>query len=152
MNKAQIKHMVDRFLAWRLPDNFNPDNGITAVRPNYAPEVSWEPTGTNLLDAMQAEAMVRHMADEIPESHNEFAWLIEAPGQNYLGIRKIGHSHDFYWTDDHTKALRFHSQEQADAAMMAVRQLAPYLWAFAANLGEARPVEHGWIATGSGNG
>jgi len=63
MNADQIKHMVDRFLMWKLPDNFSPDNGISAVRPNYAPEVSWEPTGTNLLDATQAEAMVRHMVE-----------------------------------------------------------------------------------------
>lgn len=53
--------MVDRFLSWKLPSDFNPDNGISAVRPNYAPSVQWEPVGTNLLTYTQAEAMVRHM-------------------------------------------------------------------------------------------
>jgi hypothetical protein len=75
-----------------------------------------------------------------------FAWLIEAPGQNYLGAREISHYREFYWTADHNKALRFFSQEQADAAMMAMRQINPKLWAFAVNLGEAKPVEHGWFA------
>jgi hypothetical protein len=31
MNDAQIKHMVDRFLAWKLPDNFSPDAGVGMV-------------------------------------------------------------------------------------------------------------------------
>ena len=67
MTKAQIKYMVDRFLSWNLPDNFAPDAGITYVRPNY-PE-SWPgPSGTNLLDAGQAEAMVRHMIDGLPNA------------------------------------------------------------------------------------
>ncbi|HVB59131.1 MAG TPA: hypothetical protein VNE63_22210 [Candidatus Acidoferrales bacterium] len=28
-NDYQIKYMVDRFLEWRLPENFTPDAGIT---------------------------------------------------------------------------------------------------------------------------
>jgi hypothetical protein len=76
---------------------------------------------------------------------NDFSWLIEAPGQNYLATREIGHDPRFFWTNDHAKAIRFISKEQADGVMMAVRQLAPELWAFAMNLGEARPVEHAWL-------
>lgn len=29
MTKEQIKHMVNRFLGWRLPESFNPDGGIS---------------------------------------------------------------------------------------------------------------------------
>ena len=65
MNADQIKHMVDRFLMWPLPRNFTPDNGISYKRPNYAPNVPG-PSGTNLLDATQAAAMVRHMVDGLP--------------------------------------------------------------------------------------
>lgn len=61
MDDAQIKHMVDRFLGWRLPKNFSPDNGISYTRPGYAPEYDATPYGTNLFDATQAGAMVRHM-------------------------------------------------------------------------------------------
>lgn len=56
---AAIKRYVDRFLAWKLPGDFTPDGGITfdssRVHPNH-----W-PSGTNLLDARQAEAMLRHV-------------------------------------------------------------------------------------------
>ena len=65
MNADQIKHMVDRFLMWRLPKPWNPDNGISYARPNYAhppADHDW-PTGTNLFDATQAEVMVRHMVE-----------------------------------------------------------------------------------------
>ena len=62
MTEEQIKYMVDRFLSWKLPDNFSPDAGIS-----FDPPVSWPwPTGTNLLDATQADAMVRHMVEGLP--------------------------------------------------------------------------------------
>lgn len=66
MTEAQIKHMVSRFLGWTLPANFNPDAGISYQRPNY-PVSHPGPSGTNLLDATQAEAMVRHMIAGLPE-------------------------------------------------------------------------------------
>ena len=69
MTDAQIKHMTNRFLAWKLPEQFNPDGGITFER--IAGECGphpfkREPVGTNLLSADQAEAMVRHMLDGLP--------------------------------------------------------------------------------------
>ena len=63
-----------------------------------------------------------------------FTWMIEAPGQNYLRTRDIGHHPDFAWTTDPQIALRFASKEQADGVMMAVRGLAPALFAFALTL------------------
>ena len=69
MTKEQIKHMVNRFLMWKLPENFNPDGGIS-FKPmfnEHTPHpMKHEPTGTNLLGADQAEAMVRHMLDDKP--------------------------------------------------------------------------------------
>jgi hypothetical protein len=74
MTDEQIKHMVERFLCWRLPENFNPDAGIS-----FAPEfnVEWNakqglppqrhtPTGTNLFDYTQATAMIRHLVEGMP--------------------------------------------------------------------------------------
>lgn len=70
MRDDQIQHMTQRFLQWRLPENFNPDAGISFT-PKYnvgTPyEMKHEPTGTNLFDAVQAEAMIRHMLDGMPE-------------------------------------------------------------------------------------
>lgn len=66
---AQVKHMVDRFLNWRLPENFNPDAGIS-FKPTFnehtAHPMRHEPVGTNLFDAEQVKAMVLHMIDGLP--------------------------------------------------------------------------------------
>lgn len=82
----------------------------------------------------------------------DFAWLIEAPGQNYLAVRKAGLTPRFHWTDDANKALRFWSREQADLTAAAVRQLNPDLWAFASLLGEAWPHQHGWLESEDDHG
>jgi hypothetical protein len=77
MTDEQIKHMVERFLSWRLPENFSPDAGIS-FKPEYNDSpgamkalgidkpMRHEPVGTNLLDYTQAEAMVRHMLAGLP--------------------------------------------------------------------------------------
>ncbi len=67
MTEEQIKYMVDRFLGWQLPKDFNPDAGISYIRPNYHPSIDATPSGTNLFDATQAEAMIRYMVDGIPK-------------------------------------------------------------------------------------
>lgn len=76
----------------------------------------------------------------------DFFWLIEAPGPHYLGTRKVGR-HEFFWTANPSQATRFMSAAQADGVMMAVRALNPDMFAFAVNLRDARPVEHGWVST-----
>ncbi|MDE2107095.1 MAG: hypothetical protein KGL39_58350 [Patescibacteria group bacterium] len=76
MSEAQIKHMVDRFLCWRLPDDFSPDAGISFKR-THSENTPWagrhEPVGTNLLSATQAEAMVRHMIEGLPPAPQDTA-------------------------------------------------------------------------------
>lgn len=69
MTDEQIKHMVNRFLMWRLPEHFRPDCGIhfdadAAIKLN--PRNSrYEPVGTNLFTADQATEMVRFMVDTL---------------------------------------------------------------------------------------
>ena len=74
MTDEQIKHMVDRFLGWRLPENFSPDAGIS-FNPEYnveynaaqgKPPARHQPSGTNLFGAEQATAMVRYMIEGMP--------------------------------------------------------------------------------------
>lgn len=70
MTDAQIKHMVDRFLMWKLPEHFRPDGGISfdpIASKGTQHEFRREPVGTNLLTADQAAAMVRHMIDGLPQ-------------------------------------------------------------------------------------
>lgn len=71
MTDEQIKYMVDRFLMWRLPENFRPDAGITfnpVGNPGTIHEYQMNPTGTNLFDIDQATEMVRHMLDGLPHA------------------------------------------------------------------------------------
>lgn len=70
MTDDQIKHMIDRFLSWRLPDDFRPDGGVQ-FDPDGATKLDprnrrYEPSGTNLLNYAQAKAMVLHMLDGLP--------------------------------------------------------------------------------------
>lgn len=63
------KYMVDRFLSWRLPENFNPDAGISfkkTFNEHTSHPMKHEPTGTNLFDVTQATAMVRYMLEGAP--------------------------------------------------------------------------------------
>lgn len=66
----QIKHMVNRFLGWRLPEDFRPDCGIEfdadAAKKRNPHNLRYEPTGTNLFHYSQAEAMVRYMLEGLP--------------------------------------------------------------------------------------
>lgn len=71
MNDQQIKHMRDRFLFWKLPSDFHPDCGIH-FDADEAKKVNprnrrYEPVGTNLFTAPQAEAMVRFMVEGLPK-------------------------------------------------------------------------------------
>jgi hypothetical protein len=55
--RPDVKHMVDRFLGWKLPATFSPDCGISFDGRGY--DRGW-PTGTNLLNAEEARAMFEH--------------------------------------------------------------------------------------------
>ena len=69
MTDEQIKVAVSRFLAWKLPANFQPDGGISfraTFNENTAHPMKAEPTGTNLFTATQAEAMIRHILQAQP--------------------------------------------------------------------------------------
>ena len=68
LTDAQIKNMVSRFLQWRLPEDFNPDGGISfksVFNENTSRPMKAEPVGTNLLTAKQAEDMVRFMISDL---------------------------------------------------------------------------------------
>lgn len=68
LTTEQVKHMVNRFLGWKLPADFTPDAGITfkaSYNENTPYPAKHKPTGTNLFNARQAEEMVRHMLEGI---------------------------------------------------------------------------------------
>lgn len=96
MTEDQIKHMVQRFLFWKLPQDFHPDAGISFepefnkewnARQGKPPQLH-EPVGTNLFSGDQATAMVRFMVEEmqtvwqpmttLPDS-DDLVWLCRWP-------------------------------------------------------------------------
>lgn len=59
-----IDRMTSRFLAWKLPEDFNPDAGISfkaEYNEHTGHPMRHEPTGTNLFSYAQAREMVRAM-------------------------------------------------------------------------------------------
>ncbi|MGL4638863.1 MAG: hypothetical protein ACRCVX_03895 [Shewanella sp.] len=65
--------MVSRFLSWNLPEDFAPDGGVSFKRESDFdhPELGrhvFKPTGTNLLNAPQARAMLEHVLDPLVET------------------------------------------------------------------------------------
>lgn len=70
VKEKQIKDAVDRFLMWKLPEDFSPDCGIEFDAEKYKKinpkNARCEPIGTNLFTATQAEAMVRFILSEQP--------------------------------------------------------------------------------------
>ena len=84
MNDAQIKHMVDRFLGWKLPESFRPDNGIS-FKPTFNDHLptptKHNPVGTNLLDAREATEMVKHLIQGLPDG---------GPGDVGAAEREVG--------------------------------------------------------------
>jgi len=69
MSDEQIKHMAEQFLRWKLPENFNPDGGVSFEKVGNAGtqyEYKREPSGTNLFGYTEAVAMVRHMLEGLP--------------------------------------------------------------------------------------
>lgn len=69
MNDEQIKHMVERFLGWKLPSDFYPDGGVKfepVMNEGTKFEHRHTPIGTNLLNYTQAKAMVENMLKDLP--------------------------------------------------------------------------------------
>ena len=65
MNKT-IDELVNRFLRWKLPEDFSPDGGITYNKIQYPPHTTYTyiPVGTNLFTADQAKAMFEYLLSE----------------------------------------------------------------------------------------
>jgi hypothetical protein len=66
MTKPLIDQAVDRFLGWKLPEDFSPDAGISfkqGFNEGTPFAMNHEPSGTNLFHAGQAKAMLEHVAE-----------------------------------------------------------------------------------------
>lgn len=69
LQRPDIDAMVDRFLGWKLPEDFAPDGGISfkATYNDHLPvPMKHNPIGTNLLTAIQAKAMFEYATAQRP--------------------------------------------------------------------------------------
>lgn len=70
-----IKNAVNKFLGWKLPDDFNPDGGISFKKEfNEHTEhpMKNEPVGTHLFSAQQAEEMIRYiLKDSLSHAYSQ---------------------------------------------------------------------------------
>ena len=77
MRDELIRMLVDRFLAWKLPEDFKPDAGIS-FKPTFNEHLSqpmkYEPTGTNLFTADQARQMFEYLLAELSPPVAQQAW------------------------------------------------------------------------------
>ncbi|WP_287210710.1 hypothetical protein [Mesorhizobium sp.] len=131
MVESQIKRMVERFLTWRLPEDFNPDGGISfkkTFNEGTAFPMKHEPVGTNLLNAVQATAMVRHMVEgflapalAVPMVEDDREFDLEAFHREVWGWllkRGLVNNGDVE-CDDFTTVIEEHEQEIEAAATRA---------------------------------
>lgn len=102
--KEAIKQAVDKFLCWKLPEDFDPDGGISFDRSDH----KYEPVGTNLFTATQAERMFLYCLPEVV--NDETAWLVERNICGYVEWYGVDN-----WTNDPSNVVRFCRKQDADA-------------------------------------
>lgn len=78
MSKKLIDQMVDRFLCWKLPEDFGPDCGISFNSMGG----QCKPVGTNLFTATQAKQML----SEVVGTDEELLGLIEGTANMLRGM------------------------------------------------------------------
>ena len=86
------EEMVNRFLMWRLPEDFRPDGGISFTRSKYGETVHPMPVGTNLLTYTQAKAMLEFVlaaADPDSEAQHAVGTALYALKANHPRNRRI---------------------------------------------------------------
>lgn len=90
-----IKKLVDRFLGWKLPENFSPDCGISFKRSynEHTPCPSVHtPVGTNLFDAQQAKEMITYLLGDILDEEFDqlFHYNIDEVGEELASRCQCG--------------------------------------------------------------
>lgn len=132
MTDEQIKHMVDRFLGWKLPKTLAPDGGIKFEKFVNGQERSdgWWPTGTNFLDASQATEMVRYMLEGMsaqPGSVDERVWRCFHCDERFTD-RGLAAEHFGYEGDE--PACKLNEQEGGLAAALHTAEKALYAYRY----------------------
>lgn len=101
--------MVNRFLTWKLPEDFQPDSGVLFNRTmaNGKPRpAAWWPIGTNLFTADQAREMLEYV---LQSNFTGIAWLIESIHPHVVYFVTPGE-----WCDNPLHARKFATRAEAE--------------------------------------
>lgn len=155
LGEEQIRHMVSRFLAWKLPESFSPDGGIAFERfrrgGNGHPFRN-EPVGTNLFSATEATGMVRHMLEGLPATDadgdtDEPRTAASLPGLiSRIEISAIGLLDTLAEFDGIDRRWLAIGRTQIEQGFMALdRAMVPILPAPPDEGAEEETIESGWV-------
>lgn len=124
--KLVTDEMVNRFLNWKLPENFSPDCGIS-FKKMHSENGPWgpqkhEPTGTNLFDANQARAMLEYVFEQRQEGQKPVAYVVQSLRDGSIGaeIAPV----DYAMFDQRMENLRNSTWVKAGAARLVPLYLA----------------------------
>lgn len=81
-----VKRLVERFLTWRLPEDFNPDGGIYFQKTYNDGSGKFEPVGTNLFNYQQAKEMILYILKGLPEEKPVMVSVAESKGKDTYSI------------------------------------------------------------------
>ena len=116
MTDDQIKHMVDKFLSYRFPEDIQPDGGLSIRRvfnEGTPHEFKATPSGTNLLNAAQATEMVRHMLEGVPAMGDGWRDIASAPNvpeggqRTFLMHARWKNGEEYVFPADYLNAFQF---------------------------------------------
>ena len=145
--KSTLDQAVERFLCWKLPADFSPDCGISFQREsNYlgSGRIQYEPTGTNLLDAQQAKAMLEHVTEPMQAEINELRAALN--GAELFEQSFLYQKGKIERLQAELAALKAQNkQDGLDAAMMA-QDYCRSLWGAARGRPTWREAHNGFIA------
>ncbi len=111
--------MVNRFLMWRLPESFGPDNFISFRREQALASNVW-PVGTNLFSYEEAKAMLEHVLMVEPPVLPQTGWLVEMQVGRLTLYLSYGCGH-LGWSVSPDQATRYARQQDAAAVAATLR-------------------------------
>lgn len=113
MDDNQIRHMVNRFLNWRIPQDFSPDHNI-----HFEGHTEHGPVGTNLFTATQAEGMIRHMLAGLPQPSEsrpvDMDDLLNRPVKDYTQPALQAHNERSLFSDADNKRRSYPNDPAQD--------------------------------------
>lgn len=125
--KTPIDQAVDRFLCWKLPEGFCPDNGISFKSESDYGRTKYAPTGTNLFDAQQAKAMLEHVCEPIQAEIDGLRTALASQDEEIDRLTREAHENKnkARWAQEKVAAQRKVLEQALEALQYCVQEAGP---------------------------